>query len=249
LVSYEKEKYIGNKIIKFLTITGLINNTFKPNKVQKGTRIKLSTTMALPMLLYCSETWTVKWRQIQTNSSVNEVYVKDCKIYLEGSQNQWRNIKQTSILDKITGYKNDWIQHVNRIPRSRLPNLLTKYAPRSKRNRNWPLNRLLEEWDRNGPAMAYFPVHETMMTSILKLKFSTNHIAAFDTKVSVSWLWLRIWCFSTHRYKQLPLEYVLHVWNTPSNMPWIQLRFVGIIFGLRKSKQFYSCHMMRFFRY
>jgi hypothetical protein len=38
-------------------------------------------------------------------------------------------LKVTSILDKITTYRSDWVQHVNRKPRSRLPNLLTKYAP------------------------------------------------------------------------------------------------------------------------
>jgi hypothetical protein len=41
LVPYEKEKDTDNKITKFLKIAGLTNNTFKPNKVQKGTRIKL----------------------------------------------------------------------------------------------------------------------------------------------------------------------------------------------------------------
>jgi hypothetical protein len=60
LVSYEKEKYIDNKITTFLKITGIINNTFKPNIVQKGTRIKLYATLALPVLLQGSETWTVK---------------------------------------------------------------------------------------------------------------------------------------------------------------------------------------------
>jgi hypothetical protein len=60
LVSYEKEKDTDNKITTFLKITGLINNTFKPNKVQKNTRIKLYNTLALPVLLYGSENWIVK---------------------------------------------------------------------------------------------------------------------------------------------------------------------------------------------
>jgi hypothetical protein len=54
-------------------------------------------------------------------------------------------LKVTSILDKITSYKRDWILHANRMPRSRLPNLLTKYAPRGIRNQGRPLKRLLEE--------------------------------------------------------------------------------------------------------
>jgi hypothetical protein len=31
-------------------------------------------------------------------------------------------LKVTSVLDNITSYKSDWIQHVNRMPISRLPN-------------------------------------------------------------------------------------------------------------------------------
>jgi hypothetical protein len=38
-------------------------------------------------------------------------------------------LKVTKILDKITGYKSDWIKHVNRMPSSRLKKLLKKYAP------------------------------------------------------------------------------------------------------------------------
>jgi hypothetical protein len=45
LVSYEKEKDIDSKVTNILKITGIINNTFKPNKVQKGARIKLYATL------------------------------------------------------------------------------------------------------------------------------------------------------------------------------------------------------------
>jgi hypothetical protein len=51
----------------------------------------------------------------------------------------------TSILDKVTSYKSDWIQHINRMPRCRLQNVLTKYAPRGIINQGRPLKRLLEE--------------------------------------------------------------------------------------------------------
>jgi hypothetical protein len=52
-------------------------------------------------------------------------------------------LKVTSILHNIRSYKSDWIQHVNRMPRSRLPTLLTKYAPRGIRNQGRPVKRLL----------------------------------------------------------------------------------------------------------
>jgi hypothetical protein len=60
LVLHENEKYIHSKVSKFLEITGIINNIFKPNKVRKSTKIKLFSTLALPMLLYGGESWTIK---------------------------------------------------------------------------------------------------------------------------------------------------------------------------------------------
>jgi hypothetical protein len=44
----------------FLKITGILNNVFRPQKTLKKTRIKLYNTLALPVLLYGSETWTIK---------------------------------------------------------------------------------------------------------------------------------------------------------------------------------------------
>jgi hypothetical protein len=46
------------------------------------------------------------------------------------------------------------------MPRSRLPDLLTECAPRGITNQGRPLKRLLEKWDRNRPAVAYFPQSE-----------------------------------------------------------------------------------------
>jgi hypothetical protein len=52
-------------------------------------------------------------------------------------------LKATSVLDKIMSYET--IQHVNRLPRSRLPNLLKMYAPRGRRNQGRPLKRLQDK--------------------------------------------------------------------------------------------------------
>jgi hypothetical protein len=83
-------------------------------------------------------------RQIQTDSSGNDVHAKDWRDH-KINEEILNEHKAASILDKITSYKSDWTQHKNRIPRSRLPNLLTKYAPRGIRNQGRPLKRLLEE--------------------------------------------------------------------------------------------------------
>jgi hypothetical protein len=70
------------------------------------------------------KTTTYTWRDQKTNEDIiNELEV-------------------TSVLDKITSYKSDWIQHTNRMSRSRLPSLLIKYAPRSICNQGRPLKKV-----------------------------------------------------------------------------------------------------------
>jgi hypothetical protein len=43
-----------------LNITGILNSEHRPQKNLKTTRIKLYNTLALPVLLYGCETWTIK---------------------------------------------------------------------------------------------------------------------------------------------------------------------------------------------
>ena len=78
MISCEKELDIDNKLHNYLKITGIINNVFRSQKTPKKTRIKLYNTVALPVLLYGSETWTVKAR----DASRDEIYEKNSRIHL-----------------------------------------------------------------------------------------------------------------------------------------------------------------------
>ena len=62
MISYERVLDIDNKLHNYLKITGILNNVFRSQKTLKKTRIKLYNTLALPVLLYGSETWTIKAR-------------------------------------------------------------------------------------------------------------------------------------------------------------------------------------------
>jgi hypothetical protein len=55
-----------------------------------------------------------------------------------------KQLKITLILDKLLEYKSRWIQHVNRMPRNRLPRVMKYYCPTGRRNRDRPLKRLLD---------------------------------------------------------------------------------------------------------
>jgi hypothetical protein len=55
-----------------------------------------------------------------------------------------KELKITSILYKLLGYKINWIQHVNRMPRNRLPRVMKHYSPTFRRNNGRHLKRLLD---------------------------------------------------------------------------------------------------------
>jgi hypothetical protein len=46
-----------------------------------------------------------------------------------------KELKTTPILDKLLEYKRNWIQHVNRMPRNRLPRIMKHCCPTGRRNR------------------------------------------------------------------------------------------------------------------
>jgi hypothetical protein len=89
--------------------------------------------VALPVLLYGSETWTVKARDASRVTAVEMKYVRrtaeyngtDCKTNTQIA----KELKITPILDKLLEYKRNWIQHINGMPRNRLPRVMKHYCP------------------------------------------------------------------------------------------------------------------------
>ena len=55
-----------------------------------------------------------------------------------------KELEITPVLDKLLEYKRNWIQHVNRMPRDRLPRIMKHYSLIGRRNRGRPLKRLLD---------------------------------------------------------------------------------------------------------
>jgi hypothetical protein len=54
-----------------------------------------------------------------------------------------KELKITPILDKLLEYKRNWIQHINRMPRNRLPRAMKHYSPFGRKNHGRLLKRLL----------------------------------------------------------------------------------------------------------
>jgi hypothetical protein len=73
---------IDNKLHNYLKITGILNNVFGPQKSLKKTRIKLYNKLALPVLLYGSETWTIKARDTRRITAAEVKYTRRTAGYI-----------------------------------------------------------------------------------------------------------------------------------------------------------------------
>jgi hypothetical protein len=145
---------IKDKLNNYLKITGILNNVFRPQKTVKKTRIKLYNTLTLPVLLYGSDIWTVKGRDASRISAAEMKCMtgKTGYTWTDYKTNTQiaKELKITPILDKLLEYKRNWIQHVNRMLRNRLPRVMKNYSPTGRRNCGKTLRRLLDTRDRNG---------------------------------------------------------------------------------------------------
>ena len=141
---------IDNKLHNYFKITGIINNVFRPQKTLKKTRIKQYNTLTLPVLLYGSETWTIKARDARriTAAEMKYSYMRRTAGYTwadyKTNSHIAKELEITPVLDKLLEYKRNWMQHVKRMPRDRLPRIMKHYSPIGKRNRGRPLKRLLD---------------------------------------------------------------------------------------------------------
>ena len=93
-------------------------------KSLKKTRIKLYNTLALPVLLYGSKTWTIKARDTRRITAAEMKYMRRTTGYTwtdyKANAQIAKEFKITPILDKLLEHNRNWIQHVNRMPRNRL---------------------------------------------------------------------------------------------------------------------------------
>jgi len=130
-----------------LKIIGILNNVFRPQNPLKKTRIKLYNTLALHVFLYGSKSWTIKASDARGITAAEMKYMRRTAGYTwtdhKTNEQIAKDLKITPILDKLLEYKGSWIQHVNRMPRNRLPRVMKYYSPTGRRNHGRPLKRLL----------------------------------------------------------------------------------------------------------
>ena len=121
---------------------------FRPQINLKKTRIKLYNTLALAVLLYGSETWTIIASDARRITAAEMKYVRKTAEYTwadyKTSVQIAKELKITPILDKLLEYKRSWIQNVNRMSRNRSPRVMKYYCPTGRRKHGRTLKRLLD---------------------------------------------------------------------------------------------------------
>jgi len=100
------------------------------------------------VLLHGSEAWTVKARDARRITAAKMKYMRRIAGYIwtdyKTNVQIAKELKIIPNLDKLLEYKRNWIQHVNRMPRNRLPRELKRYSPNGRRKHGRLFKRLLD---------------------------------------------------------------------------------------------------------
>jgi ABC-type ATPase involved in cell division len=86
----------------------------------------------------------VKGRDTRRITAAEMKYIRRTAGYIWTDYKTNKELQITQILDKLLEYKRNWIQHVNRTTRNRLPRVMKHYSPTGRRNHGRPSKRLLD---------------------------------------------------------------------------------------------------------
>ncbi|KAJ4433985.1 hypothetical protein ANN_16304 [Periplaneta americana] len=143
-LSYIHSRDIDNKLAKFQQLLRTIRNTlFK--KVRQDTILKFYKTMAIPTLLYGSETWTLTTSQLKRIEAAEMRLLRPLAGYTlydhKYNEDMRQELNTAAITETIHKYRSNWHEHVLRMPDDRLPRRLLNYRPLGYRGRGRPKKR------------------------------------------------------------------------------------------------------------
>ncbi|KAJ4434804.1 hypothetical protein ANN_23375 [Periplaneta americana] len=135
---YETGNDTDNKLAKFQMICGTIHKTLR-QKTRKDTRLKFYKTIAVPVLLYGSESWVTNKRSLSRIQSVEMNFLRRTKGCTKLDHIRNGKIRREleilyAVNDKIQQHRVGWEQHVQRMEETRLPKIACQYKPRGLRD-------------------------------------------------------------------------------------------------------------------
>ena len=117
-ISYCERKEVNNKINKFQRMCGTLSITLK-GKTQLSTQIKFYKVMAVPVLMYGSENWS-----LNRSEAAEMGFLRPTAGYTlldKKSSDIREQLGIFNINGKLTQYKTNWREHIQRMDDNRLP--------------------------------------------------------------------------------------------------------------------------------
>ena len=153
-LGYGKSNDVQLKLNRFRQFCGTIQRTLK-HKVQQHTLLKFYKIIAVPLLLYGCENWTLtadQLRQIESSEMRFLRFVAGCTLLdHRRSEDIRRELNVKPITSVIEEYRVNWRDHVQRMPPTRVAKAVLNYNPTGKRNIGRPMKRWRDQfWDGTG---------------------------------------------------------------------------------------------------
>jgi len=134
----------------FKTFTGInwVKAKFTQQRKYKDTQIKFYKVVARPTLLCGSEIWVTTKRDMTRLEAAEMRFLRSVNGYTRldkiRSEVIGKELKISGIQDVKSKYKQNWINHLERMDNTRLPKHALNYKPRGRRDRGRPRKR----WQR-----------------------------------------------------------------------------------------------------
>jgi hypothetical protein len=120
----------------------------KPTSVQKSSRLKVYNALALPILVYGSEIWTLRQKDKKRLTSIEIKFFRTAGYTLfdhKRIEEILEELKVKSVDEKQRRYKSNWLQHVTRKNNNCMPKIMLNFRPNGRRRLGRTLKRLLDE--------------------------------------------------------------------------------------------------------
>ena len=143
---------MNKKLHNFQMMCGTIRRTLG-KKVREETMMKFYKTMAVPVLMYGSETWVTKSQYQKRIQSAEMKFLRYVKNYTLEDQIRNSEIRDElgiyELNDRIKSNKLQWKEHVDRMQDNRIPKITKNYRAVGKRNPGRPKKR----WNEIGTGL------------------------------------------------------------------------------------------------
>lgn len=148
-ITYGKKSEIENKLNIFNYFCGTIRRTLG-KKVRKETLLKFYKAMAIPAFTYGCECWTLnkdQERRIEAGEMKFLRYVAGYTLFDRRKNEDIRKeLNMQSIIQIIKTKQQNWKEHIQRMPTTRITRVAMDYNPKGKRSLGRPVKRWRDQF-------------------------------------------------------------------------------------------------------